>query len=105
METRKKAAELKEVERSSGSVNGTKSSRERSASPKKAERKVHVKEIKAAKIENDRPITDALQDDRSLIGRSETIVMLIPIVLTILSFGTRFYKIGLSPTVVWDEAQ
>lgn len=28
-----------------------------------------------------------------------------PIVFTALAFFTRFYKIGLSPIVTWDEAQ
>lgn len=28
-----------------------------------------------------------------------------PIVLSFLAFFTRFYKIGLSPIVTWDEAQ
>lgn len=31
--------------------------------------------------------------------------LIAPIVFTALAFFTRFYKIGLSPIVTWDEAQ
>lgn len=31
--------------------------------------------------------------------------LIAPILFTAVSFFTRFYKIGLSPIVTWDEAQ
>lgn len=49
--------------------------------------------------------TSSLQEASFLQTLDEWEWLIAPIVLSFLSFFTRFYKIGLSPIVTWDEAQ
>lgn len=45
------------------------------------------------------------QQPSALEVLSEWEFIIAPIIFTALAFFTRFYKIGLSPIVTWDEAQ